>query len=552
MDIFFNDNVDALVQVDHRLMVTRANNSAVNLGIEHNLPCSISDIFPDFQSLNHTQIITLAAKGKNMPVLLDPLVQSDTSIYRLTLAEQVSSKFDSNKDIQEQIKYREMFRKQHQSINRLAKCKTINELYKNAINDIITEFGIDRAGLLILDEAQNMVRGTYGTDINGNLCDESDYQAPFPLSQWMGDVLFEPHFFSIWQDVDLFQYGKKVGKGWSAMAVLSIKDKVVGWLALDNLINRHPIEEYQKEIIILFTDSLSLLITRLDSLENHQQLNDNLESKVLQQTYDLSKQEEQLIQTQNELIETAKLAQLGELVAGVSHEINTPLGTAMTANSLISDLGVSINRKFEERRLTKADLSSFLKESNDAASLLLTSLFRAADLIKSFKQLAVEQSTNKLLPTNIHELMNHIINSHHHLTSTHLVKINNLIEYGTTIETYSSIISQIITSLISNSVHHGFDQQSDGGTIDISCELKSDYWQLIYRDNGKGIPDLNELNKIFNPFYSTKKSEKFSGLGLNLVYSLVTKSLKGTINVENAQPSGLTFLITIPHIDQNS
>ncbi len=259
---------------------------------------------------------------------------------------------------------------------------------------------------------------------------------------------------------------------------------------------------------------------------------------------------ESLQETQNQLIESEKLAALGRLVAGVSHEINTPLGIGITSISFLEKECNDMIQVFESDALTRVQLEDFLNNMHDTTKLILTNLKNAAGLVNKFKQIAVDQSTEELREFNLYEYLDGIIQS----LSPQLKHTKYSFELDCpddiTILSYPSILTQIITNLVMNSLVHGFENHSSG-KMNLTVEKAEDDTLIFhYTDDGCGIaPD--HIEKIFEPFFTTKRGKGGVGLGLNIVYNLITRTLGGKIEVKSTQGSGVHFVIYIPTLDLN-
>ncbi len=256
----------------------------------------------------------------------------------------------------------------------------------------------------------------------------------------------------------------------------------------------------------------------------------------------------QLKNAQDQLIIAEKLASLGELVAGVAHEINTPLGIGLTLNSFLNDSIVQVNDRFVSGKLGKADLNEYLHSSLEASELAIRNLMRAAEIVDTFKQVAVDQSTLELRKVNLRDYIGKIIKNLTPRSSKEKHTFHIHCEDSIEVYTYPGAIAQIITNLFVNALTHGF-KVDQSGAIDIRLEKEHNMLHIIFQDNGNGISEDN-LSKIFNPFFSTNKPNGSSGLGLHITYNLVTQTLGGTISVNSTPGQGTRFDILFPVIDK--
>ncbi len=247
---------------------------------------------------------------------------------------------------------------------------------------------------------------------------------------------------------------------------------------------------------------------------------------------------------QKSLVETKKMASLGGLVAGIAHEINTPIGIAITASTHLSGETTLINNKYINEQMTNKDLSSYLNEAKESTALMSSNLARAAKLITSFKQVAVDQSSKDIRTYKVKAYSDEVLQS---LTPkfkhTNIIVMINC-DNNLAVNGEPGAFSQVITNLIVNSLMHGFDSK-ESGNIDIDISCNEDTVRFVYTDSGKGI-EKEHINKVFDPFFTTKRGKGGTGLGLHIVYNLVVQSLKGSITVNDELAQGCQFIIDFP------
>lgn len=272
--------------------------------------------------------------------------------------------------------------------------------------------------------------------------------------------------------------------------------------------------------------------------------NTQLEEVVSERTKSLQDALENLKGLQDSLIESEKMASLGGLVAGISHEINTPLGVSKTSVSHIETTIQALKSAFTSDNLTTDEFREKLHELSVAITILNKNIDRASELIKSFKQIAVDQSDERILDFEVRSIIKNVIT-----TLTPRWKSKNIefvidVPPGLTIHNYAGALSQILTNLMINTIIHGFEHKSTG-TIEFIFQEKGDnLCEIIYKDDGCGLPE-EELKKIFEPFYTTKRGQGGTGLGLHLLYNLVTHKMKGSVAAHSLEP-GLGFTISLP------
>jgi C4-dicarboxylate-specific signal transduction histidine kinase len=295
-------------------------------------------------------------------------------------------------------------------------------------------------------------------------------------------------------------------------------------------------------------------ITKLRSAESEiRQLNQDLEQKINDRTQALKTSNQDLLNTlstlhqyQNQIVETEKMASLGQMVAGVAHEVNTPIGLGVTASTLMQDKLAEIQKAFDDKKLTSNQLAKFLSDSAENLGIIYRNLERAANLIRSFKQVAVDQSNDNRRYFNMHQLLNEVLLSlRPNLKKTQHQVVLHCDEH-LELESKPGPISQILINLIMNSLIHAFEH-IEQGTMTISVTLANSRCYLHYQDNGAGVPE-NIKKRIFDPFVTTKRGEGGSGLGMHLVYNLVTQALNGKIQLESSLDHGIDIQIDFPVI----
>ncbi len=257
---------------------------------------------------------------------------------------------------------------------------------------------------------------------------------------------------------------------------------------------------------------------------------------------EVSLRTDDLLNAQKQLIESEKNASLSGLVAGVAHEINTPVGISVTAASNLLERTKQLTRQFESGKIKRSEFSGHIKNINDSAEMVLSNLTRAAELIRSFKEVSVDQISQQRRSFNFAHYMDEIIAS----LRPKLKKANVSVEVSCpkdiNLDSYPGAIAQLVTNLTINAIVHAFDGQ-DSGQIDIAIEQKDELILLTFCDNGKGIP-ADQLDKIFEPFYTTKRGKGGSGLGLQIISNIVNIRLGGNIRCESEVGKGTCFYLS--------
>lgn len=303
---------------------------------------------------------------------------------------------------------------------------------------------------------------------------------------------------------------------------IKINDEYLLHMVCRDITNRKVLEEQIKQ-------------RRMDLENSNYELEDSNEK--LQQTIS------NLKETQKKLIESEKMASLGALVAGVAHEINTPIGIGLTGITHLEELTIKINNQYESEMMSQDNFEEYLKTSKDLSFLINKNLEKAASLVRSFKQVAVDQSSEEKRVFNMSEYLDEILQSIHSVTK----KSNVLIEINCAkdikINSFAGAYSQVITNLIMNSLIHGFTE-NEKGNIFINITKENNKLTIIYKDNGRGIKKEN-INKIFDPFFTTNRDKGGSGLGLNIIYNIIISTLNGSIKCKSEENKGVEFIIII-------
>lgn len=256
---------------------------------------------------------------------------------------------------------------------------------------------------------------------------------------------------------------------------------------------------------------------------------------------------EELRHTQGILIQSEKLASLGGLVAGVAHEINTPIGIGLTAVTHFVEKLEKFRSLYASDKMSKKDLQKFLDVAGESGQLVYNNLMRAADLVQSFKQVAVDQTSEKPRAFNLAGTIHDILQSLRPKYKNSEVKI--LVDCPEEIELDSlpGPFSQVLTNLIINALIHGFRDNRAGNITIVAKSVGKNLVEISVADDGCGIPNEN-INKIFEPFFTTRRGSGGSGLGLHIVYTLVTARLGGSIECLSVVNQGTKFIIRLARV----
>lgn len=272
-------------------------------------------------------------------------------------------------------------------------------------------------------------------------------------------------------------------------------------------------------------------------------LNAQLEQRVSDRTRELEAAIDDLHRTQSELVRSEKLASLGSLVAGVAHELNTPIGNAVIVASTLADQ----QRRFAQEMasgLRRSSLTRFVGEVQEGVDVMERNLRRAAELISSFKQVAVDQSSHQRRRFDLREIVQELTLALSPTLRRAGVTLTHDLPAGVTLDSYPGPLGQVIMNVVNNAVVHAFAQQADP-RIEAHGEVSDGQLTLTLSDNGCGIPP-EHLPRVFDPFFTTRLGQGGSGLGMHIVYSLVTELLGGSVNIDSTVGRGTTVTLHIP------
>ncbi|GAA5219249.1 HAMP domain-containing sensor histidine kinase [Corallincola platygyrae] len=321
---------------------------------------------------------------------------------------------------------------------------------------------------------------------------------------------------------------------------------------ISGLVEQYSRADYHTYPLQLRFVELQRIVLVLDQMaERIQEDQRELEQRVEDRTHELKTTNEELTltmerlkATQSQLVEAEKMSQLGQLVAGVAHEINTPVGVSVTAATLLQDEMGNIQAQISEGKLTRSGLDEHIAKTNQCAEMILSNLNRAAELIKNFKEVAVDQSSEQLREFNLHSYIRDLVSSLRPEFKHHKVSVDVRGDESLMLFSYPGAFSQILTNMMVNSVRHGFDQDNEHH-IWVGFRVKDSFLELTYHDDGKGVDEEN-LKRLFDPFYTTRRASGGTGLGLHIVYNVVSQKLGGTIGASSAPGEGITFTLVLP------
>ena len=318
--------------------------------------------------------------------------------------------------------------------------------------------------------------------------------------------------------------------------------------------------QFSGHTFVLSGDKFGILacddITDKRRVENEiRELNANLELRVIERTEALQRANEELASTlatlnlaQGELVRSEKLAALGSLVAGIAHELNTPIGNSLMVASTLVDQTKALSKSYTAGNgLKRSALEGYIGDAGKAGDILVRNLYRAANLVTSFKQVAVDQTSSQRREFALAEVVDEIMLTMWPTLKKSAYRVEQHIPDDLLLDSYPGPLGQVVTNLVNNALLHGFEGRSSG-TVTITALSSAAGWlALTVHDDGVGIPAAN-LNRIFDPFFTTKLGAGGSGLGLNITHNIVSGILGGKIHVDSEIGVGTTFRLTLPMI----
>jgi len=325
-------------------------------------------------------------------------------------------------------------------------------------------------------------------------------------------------------------------KGYIGTPLIDSNGNVMG---LTVALYQHPIQnpEFTETVFQIFNGRISAEIERSE----HEK---KLEKTVLKRTEHLEKALRDLKNTQVHLVQQEKLASLGGVVAGVAHEINTPLGIAKTGTSFHQDLLHKIKKQFDDKTLTASSMNEYILKAIEASQAVSHNLERAIDLVKNFKHAAVDRIDDSIHEHNLYELVSRIAQSMKAEFDRHGIDFKIDIDPAIHIVTYGSDLSQVLSNLLTNACIHGFDGIDDPKVL-VTAVQKEDSIIVDVSDNGVGVKEDIQEN-VFDPFVTTKRMQGSTGLGMNIVFNQITGKLNGTIELITPAEGGTLWHIEIP------
>lgn len=304
-------------------------------------------------------------------------------------------------------------------------------------------------------------------------------------------------------------------------APLMVGNRILGVLTIQSLVSH----AYGQQELLIFKSLCSYAAIALDNAMAYTHLKE----------------------VQAQLVANEKMAALGSLVAGVAHELNTPIGNSLLIATTLQDKTARMFEEFQSNTLRKTTLAAYVDDAQHAASLIVSGLETAADLVRSFKQVAVDQASENRRVFNLRQTIDDTVATLARSIEVagHAIRVD--MPQDIPIDGYPGPVGQVVTNLINNSLLHGFENRVRGQISISGNTVKKGRIELVYRDDGNGISEEN-LKRIFDPFFTTKLGRGGSGLGLSISHNIVTSLLGGTLEASSEPGKGVTFIMGFPAI----
>ena len=248
---------------------------------------------------------------------------------------------------------------------------------------------------------------------------------------------------------------------------------------------------------------------------------------------------------QTELVRSEKLAALGSLVAGVAHELNTPIGNSVTVGSTLQFQVDDLAQAFQKGELRRSTLQLYLENAQRGTDILMRALARASELIRSFKRVAVDQSSDQRRVFDLQTTLREVCLTLEPMYKNTPFDLTLALPDKVEMDSFPGALGQLVTNFVSNALQHGFEGR-ERGQMHVGAQASGvDHVTLLFSDDGLGMTEETR-NRVFDPFFTTKLGQGGSGLGMNIVYNIVHDVLGGSIQIASSPDAGTLITVTIP------
>lgn len=345
-------------------------------------------------------------------------------------------------------------------------------------------------------------------------------------------------------------YWRQQGRRWvAAVCLVDAHNQPSGMIVVSD---RLPLarREMLDSLLRVFAVRVSNELERIKVDHALRELNMDLEQRVTQRTQQLQAANEELRelldrlkQAQNELIRSEKLAALGALVAGVAHEMSTPIGNGLMVSSTLKEHATEFADSLKQG-IRRSQLERFIDETRTSSDIILRNLERAGTLLSSFKQVAVDQTSSQRRRFDLAQVLGEVFLTLRPTLKQWPGQLENRVPEGLLMDSYPGPLGQVVSNFVNNALLHAYDP-GQGGTMTVSAKVDGDWVRLDFQDDGKGIAP-EHLSRVFDPFFTTRLGQGGSGLGLHICHNIVTQLLGGSLDVSSESGQGTCFHLTLP------
>ena len=422
----------------------------------------------------------------------------------------------------------------------------IDNLIEALLKQLVQSSGAEKALLLLEENGEILIQGELNTGVNKDPANPIPDKGHPPNRTRVAESVIQ--FVARSKNLEVLADAASTGnftqdpyiiahkvKSLLCMPILN-QGKLLGILYLENNLTTHAFTQQHQQVLEILASQAAISMVNA-------KLYTGLEEKVAERTQTLH-------DTMDQLIEAKKIAALGKVVAGVAHEINTPLGIGLTSGTLLKSNIEKIRDRYQSGSMTKTKFEDYINRNIETLNLLIENLSRATKLVKRFKSTASGKTGEPKSLFNVRGILLEITDGLARELSSHDIVIN--CPRGIEMQSYPLALTLVITNLIHNSLAHGFTNNFNGViTIEVSESKNNGHNNVVleYYDNGKGIKE-SHLSKVFDPFFTTNMGTN-TGLGLHIVYNVITSQFGGSIRCENGKSkdnTGAHFHISLPQI----
>lgn len=339
------------------------------------------------------------------------------------------------------------------------------------------------------------------------------------------------------------QYGPEA-HDWLGVPMM-VGNEAVGALVLQSYDPAIRFGDADPSLVSMVADTMAA------ALHRRRRLREALERTVAERTAQVEQSNQSLQDTistldraMSELVQAEKLASLGSMVAGISHELNTPIGNALTVSSTLQERFETLATQVAGGKMTRSGLGEFVASGLEMSRLVVSATQRAAELISSFKQMAVDQTSAQRRSFDLHQVVDGILVALGTGLDRPGIRIHNSIAPGLLFDSYPGPLGQVLANLVQNALLHGF-AEGQGGTITLAAELRDGVCRLSVTDDGAGMSQ-QVLARAFDPFFTTRLGRGGSGLGLAVCHRIATSVLGGELSVTSSPGQGACFVLVLP------